>query len=101
MKVIAKKGINLRFHHKLVSIDGEKQIAWYELGKDITAGGCITMSGEDDGKLIDENFQYNYKGVKVMIEGDRYGIHYDMLHLAPPSVAPKFIRDSLLVNDAK
>ena len=29
------------------------------------------------------------------------GIHYDMLHTAPPSVAPKFIQDSPLVNDAK
>ena len=99
MEVVDRKDINLRFHHKLVSIDAEKQIAWYELAKDITAGGCIVMSGEDE--MLDENFQYNYKDVKVTVEGNRYGIHYDMLHTAPPSVAPKFIQDSPLVNDAK
>lgn len=99
MEVVDRKDINLRFHHKLVSIDAEKQIAWYELAKDITAGGCIVMSGDDD-KKIDENFQYNYKDVKVTKEGNRYGIHYDMLHTAPPSVAPKFVKESNLVNDA-
>ena len=100
MEVVDRKDINLRFHHKLVSIDAEKQIAWYELAKDITAGGCVVMSGEND-KMLDEKFQYNYKDVKVTVEGNRYGIHYDMLHTAPPSVAPKFIQDSPLVNDAK
>ncbi len=101
MEVVDRKDINLRFHHKLVSIDAVKQIAWYELAKDVTSGGCVVMSGADDGNIIDENFQYNYKDVKVTVDGDRYGIHYDMLHTAPPSVAPKFIQDSPLVNDAK
>ncbi len=40
------------------------------------------------------------KDVKVTVEGNRYGIHYDMMHTAPPSAAPKFVRDSVLVNDA-
>lgn len=101
MKVIDRKDINIRFHHKLVAVDAEKQIAWYELAKDITAGGCVVMSGTDEGNIIDENFQYNYKDVKVAVDGDKYGIHYDMLHTAPPSVAPKFIQDSPLVNDSK
>ncbi len=102
MEVVDRKDINLRFHHKLVAIDAEKQIAWYELGKDISAGGCVVMSSEENGEeVIDKDFQYNYKDVKVTIEGNRYGIHYDMLHTAPPSVAPKFIQDSSLVNDAK
>ena len=101
MKVVDRKDINLRFHHKLVSIDAEKQIAWYELAKDVTAGGCVVMSGEDDGKYIDENFHHNYKDIKVIVDGNRYGIHYDMLHTAPPSIAPKFIQNSPLVNEAK
>jgi sulfide:quinone oxidoreductase len=100
MKVVERKDINLRFHHKLVKVDGEKQIAWYDLTKDIKAGGCVVMSGEDDGKYLDEAFQYNYKDVKVFKEGGLYGIHYDMLHTAPPSVAPKFIKESNLVNEA-
>lgn len=100
MEVVDRKDINLRFNHKLVEIDAEKQIAWYELTKDISAGGCVVMSGDDDGKAIDTSFQYNYKDVKVTKEGTRYGIHYDMLHTAPPSVAPKFIQESSLVNAA-
>ncbi len=100
MEVVDRKDINLRFHHKLVAVDGDKQIAWYELGKDITAGGCVVMSGEDTEKHLDETFQYNYKDVKVTVDGNRYGIHYDMLHTAPPSVAPKFIKESDLVNAA-
>ncbi len=100
MKVVDRKDINLRFFHKLVAVDADKQIAWYELGKDVTAGGCVVMAGEDDDRLLDESFQYNYKDVKVTVEGNRYGIHYDMLHTAPPSVAPKFVKDSVLVNEA-
>lgn len=101
MEVVDRKDINLRFHHKLVAVDSDKQIAWYEMGKDITAGGCVVISGNEATDLkLDENFQYNYKDVKVTRDGNRYGIHYDMLHTAPPSVAPKFVKDSVLVNDA-
>ncbi|MRI02435.1 NAD(P)/FAD-dependent oxidoreductase [Kriegella sp. EG-1] len=101
MEVVDRKDINLRFHHKLVAVDGDKQIAWYEMGKEITAGGCVVISSDqtDDLKL-DESFQYNYKDVEMTRDGNRYGIHYDMLHTAPPSVAPKFVKDSTLVNDA-
>ncbi|WP_424000948.1 FAD/NAD(P)-binding oxidoreductase [Maribacter sp. IgM3_T14_3] len=99
MEVVDRKDINLRFHHKLVAVDGDKQIAWYEMGQEITAGGCVIISSNkvDDLKL-DEKFQYNYKDVKVSVDGNRYGIHYDMMHTAPPSVAPKFVKDSTLVN---
>lgn len=81
MKVIDRKDINLRFGHNLKKIDAEKQIAWYALG--------------------DNKSEYNHKDIKVEKDGDLVGIHYDMLHTAPPSVAPKFIQDSPLVNEAK
>ncbi|MBT8185957.1 MAG: NAD(P)/FAD-dependent oxidoreductase [Eudoraea sp.] len=101
MKVVDRKDINLRFYHKLVAIDAKKQIAWYELGKEIKDGGCVVYSEDQPDDLeLDDTFQYNYKDVKVTIDGDRYGIHYDMLHTAPPSVAPKFIKNSALANDA-
>lgn len=101
MEVVDRKDINLRFHHKLVAVDGEKQIAWYEMGQEITAGGCVVISSNkvDDLKL-DDKFQYNYKDVNVIVDGNRYGIHYDMLHTAPPSIAPKFVKESTLVNPA-
>lgn len=100
MEVVDRKDINLRFHHKLVAVDSEKQIAWYELAKDITAGGCIVMAGENEGLTLDESIQYNYKDVKVTKEGNRFGIHYDMMHLAPPQASPKFIAASELSNEA-
>lgn len=99
MEVIDRKDINIRFHHKLVKVDAEKQIAWYELVKDVEAGGCIVMSGDNEGKKLDESIQYNYKDVQVSLDGERFGIHFDMLHLAPPQASPKFIANSSLSNE--
>ena len=95
MTVIDKKDINIRFFHKLVKVDAEKQIAWYEMAKDLDAGGCVVMS-DDDSKTLDKEIQYNYKDVKTSTDGNRFGIHFDMLHLAPPQAAPKFIANSSL-----
>ena len=39
MEVVRRKDINLRFHHKLVRVDGDKRIAWYQITKDPKAGG--------------------------------------------------------------
>lgn len=101
MEVVDRKDLNLRFNHRLVKVDAQKQIAWYKLTKDIKVGGCIVLSGDDSEASIDKTFQYNYKNVEVTIEDGLYGIHFDMLHTAPPSVAPKFIQESPLVNKDK
>lgn len=98
MEVVDRKDINVRYHHKLVEVDGEKQIAWYEITKDVSAGGCVVMADETGNICIDDSIQHNYKDVKVTQKDGRYGIHYDMLHTAPPSVAPKFVQESNLVN---
>jgi len=95
MTVVDKKDINVRFFHKLVKVDADKKIAWYEMAKDLDAGGCVVMS-DDDAKTLDKEIQYNYKDVKTSVDGDRFGIHFDMMHLAPPQAAPKFIADSTL-----
>jgi len=44
--------------------------------------------------------EYNHKDVKIEKDGNLTGIHYDMLHTAPPSVAPDFVLKSTLVNEA-
>ena len=98
MEVVDKKDINVRFFHKLVKVDADKKIAWYEIEKDLTGGGCVTIS-DGDLESLDKEIQYNYKDVKVTKEGDRYGIHFDMMHLAPPQSAPDFIRNSPLAAD--
>jgi sulfide:quinone oxidoreductase len=99
MEVVNRKDINLRFSHKLVKVDGEKQIAWYEVTKDVKAGGCVLMEEKSD-CLIDESINYNNKNIKVTRENGLMGIHFDMLHLAPPQSAPDFIRNSTLANEA-
>lgn len=81
MKVVDRKDINLRFGHQLVKVDGEKQIAWYKIA---------------DGA----NPEYNHKDVEMSQDGDLVGIHYDMMHLAPPQRAFDFIRNSPFATDA-
>jgi len=98
MNVVDKKDINVRFFHKLVEVNADKKIAWYEIEKDISAGGCVTLADGDESEL-DREIQYNYKDVKVTKEGHRYGIHFDMMHLAPPQSAPDFIRNSPLAAE--
>ncbi len=99
MEVINRKDINVRYHHKLVEVDGENQIAWYEVTKDPQAGGCVVMSEDDPGN-IDTTINYNNKDLKISQSEGRMGIHFDMLHLAPPQTAPDFIRNSDLVDDS-
>ena len=80
MKVVDRKDINLRFGHQLVKVDGPNQIAWY--------------------KMAGHASEYNHKDVIISKDGDLVGIHYDMMHLAPPQRSPDFIRDSALSTDA-
>lgn len=79
MNVVDRKDINLRFGHQLKKIDPKNKIAWYALG--------------------DNQSEYNHKDVKVHEKGDLIGIEFDLMHTAPPSVAPKFIQNSELAND--
>ncbi len=79
LEVVDRKDINLRFGYQLVKVDGANRIAWY--------------------RFADHEHEYNHKEVRTEKDGDLTGIHYDMLHTAPPSVPPEFIRKSTLVNE--
>ena len=100
MEVIDRKDINVRYNHKLVKVDGDKKIAWYEITKDPKVGGCVLLEDKSHDTDIDETINYNPKQLKISRENNLVGIHFDMLHLAPPQSAPDFIKNSSLANDA-
>ena len=79
MNVVDRKDLHLRFGHNLVEVDGEAQIAWYEMAPHAAT--------------------YNDKSLEIIEEGGRVGIKYDMMHLAPPQTAPDFIKNSPLSTD--
>ena len=80
MNVVNRKNIQLKFGHQLVKVDSKEKIAWYKLGDNVGSHN--------------ENV-----GVDIIEKDGLVGIKYDFLHTAPPSVAPKFIQESDLVNE--
>jgi sulfide:quinone oxidoreductase len=84
-KVVDRKGIQLRFFHKLTKIDYKNKKAYY----------TIMKNADDPDKLY-----HNFKDLgEEKISKTEVAIPYDMLHLAPPQTAPDFIRQSKLAND--
>jgi sulfide:quinone oxidoreductase len=81
MCVVNKKKITLNFGYKLVEIDAEKKIAWYEMADH-------------------ESYHNTNDNIEIIEDGNRKGIRYDMVHLAPPQAAPDFVKKSKLSNDA-
>jgi sulfide:quinone oxidoreductase len=81
MEVVDRKDINLLFGYQLEKIDAKNRIAWY--------------------RMAAHESEYNHKDLRTEKDGPLTGIHYDMLHTAPPSVAPEFVRESPLVNESK
>lgn len=78
MKVNERKGINLRFGHNLTEIDVVNKIAWYKLG--------------------DNQSEFQPCGIETQEKEGLVGIPFDLLHTAPPSVAPEFLQNTGLLN---
>ncbi|MBQ0732885.1 NAD(P)/FAD-dependent oxidoreductase [Aquimarina celericrescens] len=81
MKVVHRKGINVKFNHELKKIDSVKQIAWFKVTPDFEE---INHNGAID----------TYK------DNSFVGIKYDMIHLVPPNTPPDFIKKSPLADEA-
>lgn len=82
--VIARYGIHFRPHYAPIKIDSANQIVTFQW---VNPGGneCV----------INENNELQEK-----LSGLSYiDVPYDMLHLAPPQVAPKFVSESPLANE--
>jgi sulfide:quinone oxidoreductase len=100
MKVIDEKDINVRFYHKLVKVDAKEQIAWYQILKESDDGNDCVVIKAKEGDVVDKEIQHNYKDVKAVEKEGLIGIHFDMMHLAPPQQAPDFIRNSPLATES-
>lgn len=72
MKVVDRKGISLNFGHELVGVDARERIAWYKMAEH-------------------EGYHNPNDNVEVIEDGDKKGIRFEMMHLAPPQRAPKFV----------
>lgn len=80
-EVVDRYGINVRYGYKWVGVDAKEKIAWYE--------------------MMPHEREVNHREIEVIIDGNKRGIRFDMMHMAPPQTAPEFIRRSSLVNETK
>jgi len=83
MKVVDRYGIELRFFHKLTRIDAEKRQVHYTITAESSMMSNCFYALNPDIKDLDPSER------NVILE-------YDMLHLAPPQVAPYFVQESKL-----
>jgi sulfide:quinone oxidoreductase len=84
-KVVNRYGIHFKPYYAPIKVDGEKKIITFKyVGDD--ENQCITNESKQIGERL---------------SGDTHiEMPFDMLHIAPPQVAPKFIRESNLVNES-
>ncbi len=85
MKVIERYGIHFKPFYAPFKIDAEKKIAYFK----------HTAEGENQCVINESNPLGEKMSGDAVIE-----IPFDMLHLAPPQTAPKFVKESNLVNEA-
>lgn len=78
-KVIDRYGIDTRFHHKLIKVDGPNKVATYEVTEYDETGCVVKAPSGEEKKFIEE-------------------IKFDMMHLAPPQTAPDFIKNSKIAH---
>jgi len=81
-KVLTHYGMHFKPFHTPFKIDAQKQIGYFE------------YKGKEPLRIAEPN----HLGMKD--EGNNVvSIPFDMLHLAPPQAAPRFVRESSLAND--
>lgn len=85
LKVIDRYGMHFRPFYAPIKIDAEKQIIYFKYTAPEDKKVPITK-----GNVINETID----------EDDIIQMPFDMLHLAPPQTAPKFVKESVLVNEA-
>ena len=86
MQVIYRYGIHFKPHYAPIKIDGEKKLVHFK-----------SIAPEENQCVINEG-----NVLKEELHGEtEIVMPYDLLHLAPPQMAPDFIRNSVLANAQK
>lgn len=86
-KVINRYGMHFRPFYAPIKIDSENRIATFKYVKP-----------DENQCVVNED---NSLGEKLTAEGaNTIEVPFDMLHIAPPQAAPKFVRESPLANEA-
>ena len=85
MKVVSRHGIHFKPFYAPIKIDAENRILYFK----------ITATDENQCVIMEDNSIGERMSGDALIE-----MPFDMLHLAPPQAAPKFVRDSELANEA-
>lgn len=84
MKVLHRYNVHFKPFYAPVKIDADKKIVYFK-----------NVAPEDNKCIVNEG---NVLGEKM--EGESViEMSFDILHLAPPQTAPKFVKESALVND--
>ena len=85
MKVIHRYNVHFKPFYAPVKIDAEQKIVYFK-----------SVAPDDNNCIVNEG---NVLGEKQ--QGDSLiEMPFDLLHLAPPQTAPKFVKESVLVNQA-
>jgi len=85
MKVIHRYNVHFKPFYAPVKIDANKKIVYFK-----------SVAPDDNNCIVNEG---NVLGEKQ--QGDSLiEMPFDLLHLAPPQTAPKFVKESVLVNEA-
>jgi len=85
-KVLDRYDIKFRPFYKPIKIDADNKIAYFK-----------HVAPSENQCVLNEDPEIQ----ETILGNDEIQIPFDFLHLAPPQAAPKFIRDSPLVNEAK
>lgn len=85
MKVIDRYGIHFKPFYAPIKIDAEKQIIYFR-NNATDESQCVVAEENPIGER--------------MTDQSTIEMPFDMLHIAPPQAAPRFVRESALVNDA-
>lgn len=85
MKVIHRYNVHFKPFYAPVKIDSDKKIVYFK-----------SVAPDENNCVVNEG---NVLGEKQ--QGDSLiEMPFDLLHLAPPQTAPKFVKESVLVNEA-